>query len=100
VINKATKLPVDITDYTFKFTVNEESKPEDDSNQVFQIEGVLDSVPATGKVGFPISKLDSDLPPTTYYYDVEMTTSTDDIKTIAKGEFIITMDITKEEIIP
>ena len=38
----ATSQPIDITCYSFKFTVNTEKSPVDDTNQKFQVIGVVD----------------------------------------------------------
>jgi hypothetical protein len=87
--------PIDITGYNFLLSVDPSSDPDDAGNQLFQVAGVLDGDPTTGKVGFPVTSTHSDQEPATYFYDVQMTTDTGDIRTILKDEFVITMDITK-----
>jgi len=90
-----TGLAIDITGYSFKLTVNSDQNPTSITNQKFTVVGILDSDPTTGKVSFTPTSLNTDISPATYYYDIEMTDASNNIKTIAKSTFIILQDITK-----
>ena len=57
--------------------------------------GVLNADPDTGKVSFTPTKEGTNLPVETYYYDVQMTDASGNVRTIAKFKFKITQDITK-----
>ena len=93
--NKETEDPIPLNGYSFLFTVNAVENPEDDSEQIFQVIGVLDADPTTGKVSFTPTTTDTDLSVDIYYYDIQMTDGSGNIRTIAKHKFKITMDITK-----
>lgn len=94
-----TGLAIDLTSYTFKMTVNSEQDPVDTTNQQFQVIGVVDPDQVTnkGKVSFTPSESDSDLSGGTYYYDVEMTDPSGNVRTISpyKAKFKLNQDQTK-----
>jgi hypothetical protein len=84
---------IDITGYTFLLTVNKEESPVDDTRQVFQSAGSVVDGP-NGVASFPV------LPANTatvgnYFYDIQMTTTGGEVRTIAKDAFVVSMDITK-----
>lgn len=94
-IKTSAGLPVDITDWTFKLTVSSEKAPEDDTTQIFQIEGTLDADPATGKVTFEPADGQIDQVGT-FYYDIQRTNGSGKKKTIKRGyKFKVLQDITK-----
>ena len=93
--DKATGNAVDITGYAFKLTVDELQDPPDTSTKKFSVDGVLDGTPSTGKVAFTPSTTDTAILPADYYYDVQMTDASSNIRTIAKYKFTISQDITK-----
>lgn len=95
IVDEDTKLPIDITGYGFKFTVDSRKEPDDESTQQFQVVGAPDIDLASGKVTFTPSPSQTDIPPGSYYYDVEMTDSSSHIRTIRKDKFKLTQDITK-----
>lgn len=90
-----TSTAIDITGYSFIFTVNSEQHPIDNTTEEFNVDGVLDADPATGKVTFTPTALNTDLEPATYYYDIQMIDGSSNIRTIAKNKFMIVQDITK-----
>jgi hypothetical protein len=94
ILNAATGAAVDITGYTFKLTVNRDRKPTDASNQLFQIAGIIADA-AAGQVSFSFESGHTGINPGQYYYDVQMTTDTGDVRTIVKAVFEVTMDVTK-----
>jgi len=88
-------VPIDVTGCSFKLTVNSSKIPTDETSQIFQVVGVLDFVPSTGKVYFTPSTANTNQPPAKYYYDIQMTSPNGNIRTLVKDEFKITQDITK-----
>ncbi len=96
--NRLTKELIDLTGYTFLFTVNPEKEPVDDSNQLFQVAGVVDPDQVTnkGKVIFtPLIADTSTAAIGTYYYDIQLSYDVDSPRTLFKYKFKIHQDITK-----
>lgn len=87
-------LAVDITGFTFLLTVSSIENPPDGTSELYNVAGVITS-PASGQVEFVPTTLNSDQKPATYYYDIQMTDAAARIKTIAKGAYTYTQDITK-----
>jgi len=93
--NAATSAVIDITGYSFILTIDSLEKPPDDTTKVFEVTGDLDSDPTTGKVSFTPTALNTDQEPATYFYDVQMTDASSNIRTIAKNKWKMRQDITK-----
>lgn len=91
--NKTTKEPINLFGYTLKLTVDSKRNPVDETTRVFQLTGVVPD-PITGKVIFTPSEANTDLPATTYYYDIQYTAGTVK-RTIKKHKFIILQDLNK-----
>lgn len=91
----STGLPLNLTGSTFILTVDRKSTPADTNTKVFHVTGAVDPDPTTGKVTFkPTSANTATVG--SFYYDVQMTTSsTSQVRTVVKDQFIITQDITK-----
>jgi hypothetical protein len=85
---------VDITGFTFVMTVSTLENPPDNSSELYNIVGVL-TAPAAGQVEFVPTALNADQKPYDYYYDIQMTDGAGRIKTIAKGKYTYTQDISK-----
>jgi hypothetical protein len=85
---------VDITGFTFVMTVSTIENPPDNTSELYSITGTI-TAPASGQVEFVPTTLNADQKPSTYYYDIQMTDTAGRIKTIAKGQYIYTQDITK-----
>ena len=85
---------VDVTGFTFVLTVSSLENPPDNVTELYNITGTI-LVPAAGTVEFVPSAIQADQKPATYYYDIQMTDGAGRIKTIAKGAYIYTQDITK-----
>ena len=92
--NESTGAALDISGYTFVLTVSTLENPPDSTAELYSIVGAITDA-ANGVVEFAPSAAQADQKPTTYYYDVQMTTAGGKIKTIAKGKYIYTQDITK-----
>lgn len=93
--DKESGVAIDITGYTFKLTIDATKKPENEDTLLFAVDGVLNGDPTTGKVSFTPTVINTDQEPNTYYYDVQMTDASGNIRTIAKNKWKIIQDITK-----
>jgi len=94
--------PLDVNGYTFTLTVNTDQDPDDSvspivGTQLLSLSGVIASPTTLGIVDFSPLEIDSEaLPaPETLYYDIEMVDVALVKRTIAKGQFVTVMDITK-----
>lgn len=86
--------PINLTGCLLTLTVDTLSDPPDDSTQLFQLSGVVDADPESGRVAFtPTSGNTADTG--AYYYDVQLTDADGNIRTVVKSSFTIAMDITK-----
>lgn len=85
---------VNITGCSFVLTVASLENPPDATTNVLQLAGTLADA-AGGVVRFHPSALDADKPPGTYYFDVQMTDSVADVRTVVKGRYLVLQDITK-----
>lgn len=93
--DKATGLPLTITGYSFILTVDSVSSPSDASTNIFSVEGIVVGDGTEGKVTFTPTADDTDITPAKYYYDIQMTDPSSNVRTIAKYNFKITQDISK-----
>jgi hypothetical protein len=85
---------IDITLYSFLLTVDPNPDPADALENLFQLVGTILDGP-NGIVSFEPSALQADQTPDTYYYDIQMTDDAAKIRTILRGQFVISQDITK-----
>lgn len=86
---------VDITGFSFLLTVDPSADPIDATNNLFQIVGVIFGPPADGVVHFPFTVGEADQNPDSYFFDVQQTDGTPEIRTIFEGPWIVDQDITK-----
>lgn len=90
---------IDITGYSFKMTVTTEKDPVDDTSKLFDVVGEVDADQTNnkGKVHFTPSANDTDQLNGKYYYDVEMTDASGNIRTISPygAKFTLNQDQTK-----
>ena len=89
-----TSTPVDLTGCSLLLTVDTLAEPPDDTTQLFQLTGVIDANPTTGKVYFTPATTDT-ATVGSYYYDVQLTDADGNIRTVVKSTMTIAMDITK-----
>lgn len=93
-IKDVDKNAIDITLWTaFLLTVDPQKKPVDDTNNLYQVAGVLEGAGINGRVGFS--------PPGTtvvgsYFYDCQALDGNGEKVTFAEGKYKLTMDITKD----
>jgi len=85
----------DITDATFRFTVNQRPYPVGAQTQVFQVLGDIIDGPG-GIVEFPIESGNESIAAGFYYFDVEMTDPAGTVDTILFGWYHVKQDITKD----
>lgn len=93
--NKSTGLPLDLTGCELVLTVSAEENPETDESEVFTLEGDLDAEPSTGRVFFTPTTEQTAVSPGRYFFDIQMIDASDNIRTLTKGVFMITQDISK-----
>ena len=92
--NKETGAAIDLAGSTLKLTVDRKQNPGDNTTKLFECVGVLDvTVPATGKVSFTPTSLNT-AAAGTFYYDVQRTAGSQ-VRTLVKDSFIIQQDISK-----
>ena len=85
--------PIDITSFTFLLTVDPSEDPPNADNNLFVLTGsIIDAV--NGKVEFAPSAVQADNIGE-YFFDVQMTDASSAIRTIVKGPWTFTQDITK-----
>ena len=93
--NKKTKEVIDITGYSFILTVDSEKDPVNTSTKIFSVVGVLSDTPINGVVTFTPSALATNFINNMYYFDIQMTDASGNIRTIAKYKWKQSQDITK-----
>ncbi len=93
--NETTKQPIDFSGCTIVFTLNSEESPENTDNELFKIIGIIVDVDS-GKVEFPPTPTDFDLPIATYYFDIQRTNAAGKKKTIGEGEVDLKQDKNKD----
>lgn len=82
----------DLTGYSAKLTIKVNKNA---ANHVLQINGIVSEPATAGHVTFSITKLNSDLPPKSYVYDVQITSfDGNTVLTVVDSEFVILRDIT------
>lgn len=89
----ATGLPVDISGYTFRLTVDSRKDPDDETTKAFSIDGtILDA--AAGRVEFAPSDAQADRVGA-FFYDVQMIDGAGRKRTFDAGKYKLVQDITK-----
>ncbi len=91
--SKSTRVPINVTGYTFLLTVDPEKAPADNTNNLYQLTGtILDA--AAGRVEFAPSALQADHVGN-YFYDVQMVDGAGRKRTVTGGKYKYQQDITK-----
>ncbi len=86
---------IDITGFGFKLTVDPSDEPADDSGNLFELDGVI-PIGTDGVVQFLLSDAQADQTPNEYFYDVQMVDLALRKRTIVRGIYEVTQDITKD----
>jgi len=85
---------LDVTGFSFVLTVNSIENPPDNTTELYNIAGTILDAPG-GVVEFVPLIGDVDQKYATYYFDIQMTDDVGRIKTIDKGEYTYSQDISK-----
>jgi len=93
--DSATDDPISLSGCALVMTVASSKNPIDDGSELFEVNGVIDADPTTGIVSFTPTTSNTNLAPGKYYYDIQLTDSLSNIRTIIKSELKIIQDITK-----
>jgi hypothetical protein len=88
-----TSLPVSLAGATLKMTVTTIRDPPDDTTKLFDVDGVVDADPMTGKVVFKPTSLNT-AAIGKYFYDIQLS-GAGDVRTVQKAGFNIIQDNTK-----
>lgn len=91
--SKSTGLPLNITGYSFKLTVNAKKDPGPLDAQEFQVNGVIVDA-AAGRVEFAPNDTQADRTGN-FFYDVQMVDGLGRKRTLVKAKYTFTQDITK-----
>lgn len=91
--SKTTKLPIDITGYTFVMTLDPEKAPVSSANNLYSLVGTIVDA-AAGRVSFAPSALQADQLGA-FYYDVQMIDGNLAKRTVVLDKYTYTQDITK-----
>lgn len=94
VVTDAVGAAVDITGYSFLMTIDPSKAPVDNTNNLFQLTGIITDAP-NGRVEFEPTAIQTDLVGS-YFYDIQMTDDAGRIRTIATGKYKFVQDITKD----
>lgn len=89
---------IDISGGTFTLTVNTEEDPTDNTNQVFQVTGVLVGGGTTGEFTMQPTTANTGAlnPDLDYFYDLRMVLASYGDRTIFKGKWLVDQDINKD----
>jgi hypothetical protein len=86
--------PIDLTGSSLLLTVNPVVRPDDTSEQLFQLTGSIQAPATDGVCDFTPNATQADNVGE-FYYDVEMTAVDSSVRTLVAGEFNMLQDITK-----
>lgn len=89
----STKLPINITGYTFTMTLDSSKEPVGSSTNIYQLAGVILDA-AAGRVEFAPSATQSDRVGV-FYFDVQMVDGAGRKRTVDFGRYTFKQDITK-----
>jgi hypothetical protein len=93
IVSDTTGAVIDISAYTFKLTVDPSPEPTDATNNVFQLTGTITDGPA-GLVAFSPDATQADNVGE-YYFDIELIDAAGKKRSVEKGAYTMTQDITK-----
>lgn len=94
VVKDSSGTPIDITGFSFLLTVDPNDIPIDASGNLFDLTGTIIDGP-NGVFQFTLDATDADQTPAIYFYDVQMTDLASNKRTIIRGQWEVTQDITK-----
>lgn len=89
--------PGGIAGFSFKLDVDTEKEPAGDTtsaSNVFSRAGIITDA-AENQIEFALSDGEANLTPGTYYYEIEMTDTSSDRRTLMYGKWVVKQDIAK-----
>jgi len=92
--DKTTGAAIDLTGCSLVMTVDTLESPPDSSTKLFDVNGVLDADPTTGRVSFTPNPSDVAIPGS-YFYDIQLTNANGHVRTVVKSTFAVSQGITK-----
>jgi hypothetical protein len=92
--NKSTGLPVNLTGYTFKLTVDSKKDPVDTSTRLYALNGVILNA-AEGSVEFAPTDAQANQVGS-FFFDAQMIDPAGRKRTFDSGKYKYTQDITKD----
>lgn len=87
--------PMDVSAYSARMSVNVLKDPTDTDTPLYTLTGTFDTDGTDGVFLFEPSAIQADQAPGKYYYDVELTTPSGKIVTVAKGSYTYKQDVSK-----
>lgn len=87
--------PVNLTGGTVYFTVNSASDPADDTSIAFQKTATSFTSATTGQHTFTLTHSDTNITPSTYWYDAQFKDATGSYLSSYRGKFIVQSDVTR-----
>ncbi len=93
-ITNAAGVVIDLAGFSFVLSVNSLENPPDNVTELYNIVGAITDA-VNGVVEFAPTLGNADQKPADYYYDVQMVDTGGRIKTIDKGKYTYTQDISK-----
>jgi hypothetical protein len=94
ITDKITGALIPLTGATLKMTVTTIKDPPDDTTKLFDMDGVINADPTTGKVAFRPTVLNTAVIGK-YFYDIQLTGVDGSVRTVQKAGFEIRQDNTK-----
>jgi len=86
--------PVNLLGCSAVLTVASIENPPDDTTKLFSLNGVISATPTTGEVSFTPTSSNNNVIGN-YFYDVQITDGSGNVRTPIKSTYTITQDITK-----
>lgn len=87
--------PIDITGSSFLLTVDPSPAPTGSGNNLFQLTGAIIGAATDGTFAFQPTAVQMNQTPSVYFYDVQWTDASSEIRTVISGQFEIQQDVTK-----
>jgi len=87
--------PIDLTSGTVFFTVNSSREPDDDTAAAIEKDVTVHTAPLLGQTRIALTSTDTDIDPGTYYYDVQLKDSANNVISSRADRFIVVGDISR-----
>ena len=91
----STGAPFNVTGASFLLTIDTQKTPPDATTKVIQIVGTITDA-VNGVVEFQWTPLLADIAIGTYYYDIQMTDASTNVRTFGPWKYVFAQDITKD----